>query len=81
MLSNEPVEYAISDAHSWVALVVGQIVGDVPWQIDFGPDPNTLRTDLEAWDIDVPPMRDMDTDPIGNMMDWRDFLASLLTVH
>ena len=28
MLSNEPVEYAISDAHSWVALVVGQIVGD-----------------------------------------------------
>jgi hypothetical protein len=29
----------------------------------------------------VPPMRDMNADPLGNLLDWRDFLAAVRTVN
>jgi hypothetical protein len=67
--------------------MLAQIDGKSQWRIqpddpmrDIGAI-DALRTQLEAAGVPVPPMRGPQTDPLGCMIDWRDFLATIVTVH
>lgn len=42
---------------------------------------NRLRTQLERIGVTVPPIVEVETDPVGNMIAWRAFLAEIVTVH
>ncbi len=75
-------------AHSWLRQMLAQLEGEAAWEIEVGDDPmasvraiDALRVPLAAAGLVVPPIRDAETDPLGNMLDWRDFLAELVTVH
>ena len=78
----------VNEAHAWLSLAADQLTGNGPWLIDLGDNPmgqieavNNLRPVLRDVGVVVPPMRDMNADPLGNMMDWRDFLAAVRTVN
>lgn len=78
----------VNEAYAWLSLAAHQIIGNDPWLVDLGDNPmgqieavNNLRPVLRDVGVVVPPMRDMNADPIGNLLDWHDFLAAVRTVN
>ncbi len=88
MLPDTELQEDIGFAYWWTRQMVGQVNGDLPWVLDIGEDPmaqirmvDALRIPLIAAGVDVPPIISPDDNPFGNMIGWRDFLASMVTVH
>lgn len=78
----------VGEACAWLTQMLAQLLDGAAPELDFGPDPmatiraiDGLRGPLHTAGLYVPPLRDADLDPVGNMIDWRDFLATIRTVH
>ena len=79
----------ITEAQAWLVRVVNEIeTGGNPAGL-FTHDPirdietlnDRLHRGLNSAGVTIPPIRGMVEDPLGNLLDWRDFLANLVTVH
>ncbi|HEV2517915.1 MAG TPA: hypothetical protein VGV07_21870 [Devosia sp.] len=90
MLPDLELQDDIGFAYWWTRQMVGQLHGDLPWLLDpgSGDDAMTkirmvdaLRIPLQQAGVAVPAIVDPDQDPIGNMIAWRDFLATMTAVH
>jgi hypothetical protein len=88
MLHDPKLTASISELYARLDIRLAQLWGEASGWPDFGDDPmgfvrgiGSIRCDIEASGIAVPPFIDPDVDPIAHMTEWRDFLAKLVTVH
>lgn len=80
----------LSDLHSaraWLTQATGQLLDNRAstldlreWMAELNQIAG-LRNRLEASGVHVPAFREARADPLGAMMDWRDFLDGLLSLN
>lgn len=72
---------------AWLNQMLAQIHNHKPWTMHESDPVGRLyaledkRPAIEAEGLRVPPIVSAKVDPLGAMLQWRDFLASILTVH
>lgn len=79
----------IHEARAWLEQMLGQVLSKREWTMDIGTDPvgdvvkldARLRPRLVAAGYTVPGFAEPMNDPLGNMIGWRDFLASITKLN
>lgn len=81
-MADPDLAHDVRSTVEWLDQMLGQLSETRPWTLDLGSDPvsdiaalDNLRPRLAAVGIQVPDFPAANTDPMGNMVGWRDFLT------